>query len=166
MAAPLFLLAPPRSYTSLMNAMLGQHPQAFGLPELCLFNTTKLKGMWARESDEMENHAKTRQGLLRAVAEIYAGEQTTATITMAHHWCTARQEGSVADVYRELVDQIDPLISGEKSPSYTISVKRMADIYAAFPNARFLHLTRHPIGQCKSLMAMNDSAFALSVNAM
>ena len=30
MAAPLFLLAPPRSYTSLVNAMIGQHPQAFG----------------------------------------------------------------------------------------------------------------------------------------
>ena len=42
MAAPLFLLAPPRSYTSLMNAMLGQHPQAFGLPELCLFNVSTL----------------------------------------------------------------------------------------------------------------------------
>ena len=43
MAAPLFLLAPPRSYTSLINAMLGQHPQAFGLPELCLFNVEVLK---------------------------------------------------------------------------------------------------------------------------
>ncbi len=166
MAAPLFLLAPPRSYTSLMNAMLGQHPQAFGLPELCLFNVTHLKGMWVRESDEMENHAKTRQGLLRAVAEIYAGEQTTNAITMAHHWCIARQNWSVADVYRELVDQIDPLVSVEKSPSYTISVQRMADIYAAFPNARFLHLTRHPIGQAKSVMAMNDGAFALYVNSI
>ena len=42
MTAPLFLLAPPRSYTSLVNAMLGQHPQAFGLPELCLFNVERL----------------------------------------------------------------------------------------------------------------------------
>ena len=42
MPAPLFLLAPPRSYTSLVNAMIGQHPQAFGVPELCLFNTERL----------------------------------------------------------------------------------------------------------------------------
>ena len=34
MAAPLFILAPPRSYTSLFNAMIGQHPEAYGLPEL------------------------------------------------------------------------------------------------------------------------------------
>ncbi|MEQ1359250.1 sulfotransferase, partial [Salmonella enterica] len=39
-------------------------------------------------------------------------------------------------------------------------------IYEAFPNARFLHLTRHPIGQCKSVMAMNDGAFALYVNSI
>jgi hypothetical protein len=149
-----------------MNAMLGQHPQAFGLPELCLFNVPKLKGMWVRESDEMENHTKTRQGLLRAVAEIYGGEQTTATIKMADHWCAVRQEWSTAEVYRELVDAIHPLISVEKSPSYTISTKRMIRIYEAFPNARFVHLTRHPVGQCKSVMALNDGAFALYVNSI
>ncbi len=166
MAAPLFLLAPPRSYTSLINAMLGQHPQAFGLPELCLFNVEKLKGLWVRNSDEMENYSKTRQGLLRAVAEIYAGEQTTATIAMAHHWAAARQEKSTAAVYRELVAKIHPLVPVEKSPSYTISLKRMLAMYEAFPDARFLHLTRHPVGQCKSVMNLNDGAFALYVNAI
>ncbi len=55
MAAPLFLLAPPRSYTSLINAMLGQHPQAYGLPELCLFNGQILKDMWVRNTDEISN---------------------------------------------------------------------------------------------------------------
>jgi hypothetical protein len=166
MAAPLFLLAPPRSYTSLINAMLGQHPQAFGLPELCLFNVKTLKEMWVRTSDEMENYSKTRQGLLRAVAEIYAGEQTSATITMAYHWAAARENKSTAEVYRELVAKIHPLVPVEKSPSYTISLKRMIAMYEAFPDARFLHLTRHPVGQCKSVMALNDGAFALYVNAI
>ncbi len=166
MAAPLFLLAPPRSYTSLMNAMLGQHPQCFGLPELCLFNVETLLELWVRTSDEMSNDSKTRQGLLRAVAEIYAGEQTSATITMASHWCAVREHRSTADVYRELVDAIDPLIAVEKSPSYTIDVERMVRMRRAFPEARFLHLTRHPVGQCKSVMAMNDGAFALYVNSI
>ena len=91
MAAPLFLLAPPRSYTSLINAMLGQHPQCFGLPELCLFNVEYLMELWVRTSDEMGSEAKTRHGLLRAVAEIYAGEQTMDSVRMANHWCAARQ---------------------------------------------------------------------------
>src|SRR6478735_3666206 len=125
MAAPLFLLAPPRSYTSLINAMLGQHPQAFGLPELCLFNVKKLKGLWVRDTDEMSDDSRARQGVLRAVAEIYAGEQTKPAITMAEHWCAAREEMSTSDVYRELVDKIHPLIAVEKSPAYTIDINRM-----------------------------------------
>lgn len=166
MAAPLFLLAPPRSYTSLMNAMIGQHPQAFGLPELCLFNVDRLIDLWVRRTDEIENFSKTRQGLLRAVAEIYGGEQTNATVRMANHWVAARQHLPTGDVYRELVDQIDPLIAVEKSPSYTISIKRMQAIYRTFPDARFLHLVRHPVATCKSIMALNEGAFALYVNSI
>lgn len=166
MAPPLFLLAPPRSYTSLINAMIGQHPQTFGLPELCLFNVDELKGLWVRTSDEMGDDAKGRQGLLRAVAEIYAGEQTTATIAMATRWAAAREQRSTASVYQELVAKIHPLIAVEKSPAYTISLKRMRAIREAFPEARFLHLVRHPVAQCKSVMKMNDGAFALYVNSI
>ncbi len=167
MAAPLFLLAPPRSYTSLMNAMLGQHPQAFGLPEMSLFNVEILGQLWIRASDEMGGtDAKTRHGLLRAVAEIYAGEQTMHSVRMAEHWCAAREHHSVASVYQELVAKIDPLVAVEKSPAYTIDVKRMRAIYKAFPDARFLHLTRHPVGQCKSVMNLYDGTFALFVNSI
>ena len=81
MDTPLFLLAPPRSYTSVINAMIGQHPQTFGLPELNLFNVTKIKDLWRRVSNEVGGDSNRRHGLLRAVAEIYAGEQTPATIT-------------------------------------------------------------------------------------
>ncbi len=166
MAAPLFLLAPPRSYTSLINAMLGQHPQAFGLPELCLFNVERLKGLWTRNSDEMSDNSRARQGLLRAVAEVYGGEQTKATVTMANHWAAAREDCTAAEVYQELVAKLDPLITVEKSPAYTIAIERMLAIHAAFPDARFVHLTRHPVGQCKSVMKMNWGAFALYVNSI
>lgn len=108
-----------------MNAMLGQHPQAFGLPELCLFNVEYLMQMWVRTSDEMGNDAKTRHGLLRAVAEIYSGEQTMDSVKMATHWCAARQGHSTAQVYQELVAKIHPLVAVEKSPAYTIDIKRL-----------------------------------------
>lgn len=166
MADPLFLLAPPRSYTSLMNAMLGQHPQCFGLPELCLFNVERLFELWVRTSDEMGSEAKTRHGLLRAVAEIYAGEQTMDSVRMATSWCAARQDRSTAEIYQELVEKIDPLVAVEKSPAYTVDIRRMFRIEAAFPNARYLHLTRHPVGQCKSVMSLYDGTFALFVNSI
>lgn len=166
MAAPLFLLAPPRSYTSLINAMLGQHPQCFGLPELCLFNVDVLRELWIRDTDEIGDEARSRQGLLRAVAEIYGGEQSAAAVTMAMHWAAAREDRTTASVYQELVAKIAPLVAVEKSPAYTVSVRRMLAIHAAFPEARFLHLVRHPVGQCKSVMSMNEGAFALYVNSI
>lgn len=149
-----------------MNAMLGQHPQCFGLPELCLFNVGRLIDLWVRDSDEMGGEARMRHGLLRAVAEIYAGEQTMQTIHMASHWCAARQQRSTGDVYRELVAKIDPLVAVEKSPAYTIDLKRMLRIREAFPDARFLHLTRHPVGQCKSVMSLYEGTYALRVNSI
>ncbi|MFY9513908.1 MAG: sulfotransferase [Rubrivivax sp.] len=166
MAAPLFLLAPPRSYTSLVNAMLGQHPQAFGLPELCLFNVGVLVDLWkGSQGDIAENGSMVRHGLLRALAEIYCGEQSTATVNMALRWCSAREEWTTAEVFQEIVAKLHPMVAVEKSPSYTMSVLRMRAMREAFPDARFLHLVRHPVAQAKSVMAINDGAFTIKVNA-
>lgn len=165
MAAPLFLLAPPRSYTSLINAMIGQHPQTFGLPELNLFNVIKIKDLWRRVSREIGGDSNRRHGLLRAVAEIYAGEQTPATITMAQYWAAAREDQTTGEVFLELVAKIDPLIPVEKSPAYTVSAQRLTRIYETFPDARFIHLVRHPIPQGRSVMNLNEGIFAYFVNA-
>jgi hypothetical protein len=166
MAAPLFLLAPPRSFTSVTNAMLGQHPQTYGFPELNLFNANKLKELWVRISDEFGEDTNRRNGLLRAVAQIYGGEQSPETIQMAVHWAAARQEVSTAQVYRELAAKIHPLIPVDKSPSYTLSENRMERILKTFPDARFIHLVRHPIPQCSSVMNLNDGIFSLLVNSI
>jgi hypothetical protein len=72
----------------------------------------------------------------------------------------------VASVYQELVAQVDPLVVVEKSPAYTVDIKRLRAIRKAFPDARFLHLTRHPVGQCKSVMSLYDGTFALFVNSI
>lgn len=165
MAAPLFLLAPPRSYTSVINAMIGQHPQTYGLPELNLFNVDKVMDLWGRVSEEIGGDSNRRHGLLRTVSQIYAGEQTLATIIMAEHWAAAREDLTTGEVFRELVDKIDPLIAVEKSPAYTVSVERLRRIYKTFPNARFIHLIRHPIPQGTSVLKLNNGIFALFVNS-
>ena len=165
MAAPLFLLAPPRSYTSVINAMIGQHPQTFGLPELNLFNIKKIKDLWRPVSHEIGGDSNRRHGLLRTVAEIYAGEQTSATITMALHWAAVREDQDTGEIFQELAAKIDPLIPVEKTPAYTVSEKRLTRIYKTFPDARFIHLVRHPIPQSKSVMNLNDGIFAFFFNA-
>ena len=85
---------------------------------------------------------------------------------MAIHWASAREDHDTGDVFRELTAKIDPLIAVEKSPSYTLSTNRLVRIYQTFPNARFIHLIRHPIPQCNSVMKLSDGLFALFVNAI
>lgn len=162
MAAPLFILAPPRSCASVINAMIGQHPQAFGLPELNLFNVETMREFWGSASGEIPG---IRHGLLRAVAQVYAGEQTSAAVEMAQHWIAAREDRATAVVFQELAARLDPLIVVEASPGHTLSVRRLRRIYDAFPEARFLHLIRHPIAQGKSVMELNDGAFAYFMNS-
>jgi hypothetical protein len=106
-----------------------------------------------------------RHGLLRAVAEIYGGEQTAATVDMARVWASAREDWPTGLVFQELVAKIHPLVAVEKSPSYAITVVRMRGLLNAFPDARFLHLVRHPVAQSKSVMAINEGAFTMKVQA-
>ena len=80
-------------------------------------------------SDDIGDDSNRRNGLLRAVAEIYGGEQTTEAIVMARHWAAAREEQNTGDVYKELVAKIDPLIPVDKSPAYTISIQRLERCY-------------------------------------
>lgn len=166
MAAPLFLLAPPRSFTSVINAMLGQHPQMYGLPELNIFNSEKMINLWHASSEEYPIDAKLRHGLLRAIAEIYMGEQTDETAEAAEHWCAAREDRPTGTVFLEIAERLHPLIPVEKSPAYTIEPERMDYIFKTCPDARFIHLTRHPVKQCESTMELNNGEFPLFVNSI
>ena len=78
---PIFILGAPRSFTSLVCTMLGQHPEAYGVPELNLFITETLEQMLQRLKGvrQFQMH-----GLLRTVSQLYAGEQTILSVDMAY----------------------------------------------------------------------------------
>ena len=42
----LVILGPPRSFTTVVSAMLGQHPQMYGLPEVHLFGAETIAEWW------------------------------------------------------------------------------------------------------------------------
>src|SRR5215831_16410513 len=84
---PLFILAAPRSFTSVVCTMLGQHPQMYGLPELHLFGAETMGEWW--EICERTRPAMPH-GALRAVAELFYGKQTEHTITLAAGWLRRR----------------------------------------------------------------------------
>ena len=145
---PLFLMAPPRSFTSVICGVLGQHPELFGTPELNLFR--------ARTMKRFIGQTRLHTGLLRLVSQLYAGEQTIESVQMARCWINARRERTTAEVHRELCAKMAPRAMVQKSPRYHRRLANMEAILEAFPNARFLHLLRHPRGMCPSYLELHD----------
>jgi hypothetical protein len=157
-APPLFILGSPRSFTSLVCAMLGQHPEAYGFPELNLFLAETVEEMLLTFSGykQIQMH-----GLLRTLAQLYAGEQTLLALDMARRWIWVHRDWTTTQIYQELVRKISPLIGVDKSPAYATKREFLDRINAAFPDARYLHLTRNPLTQGKSLMAIADGVMAV-----
>lgn len=164
--APIFLLAPPRSFTTVISGMLGQHPETYGLPELNIFLHQKLSDIWQAGRGGNAFDSRLRHGLLRAIAQVYFGDQNDEAIEGAERWCFARQDRLCKDIINELRAKIAPFHIVEKSPGYTFRIEHMRTIYESCPDAKFLFLTRHPIKQCESTMALSDGTFPKVANSI
>lgn len=149
MAEPLFILATPRAFSSVVSTMLGQHPQMYGLPETHLFVDDSLEGWWARASGES---FQMTHGLLRAVADIFFGGQTEETVALAIAWLKRRGTFTSGMVFEELARAVAPAILIEKSPNSVYSTESLQRLQRFFPQARFMHLVRHPRGYCSSVI--------------
>jgi len=146
---PLFILAPPRSFTSVVCAMLGQHPQMYGLPELHLFaaETVRDRTRLAEQKDFNIHH-----GLLRVIAQLYFGEQSEVTVRAARGWLRRRLHFTTGLLFENLAQEVAPRVLVEKSPSNVRHIGSLHRIGAMFPQARFIHLVRHPMSYGDSIV--------------
>jgi sulfotransferase family protein len=144
--APLFLLGSPRSFTSVVCAMLGQQPQMYGFPETRLFVAETLAGTWNKRPKQYPEH-----GLRRVVAQLFFGEQTDATIKLARRWLRRRSHFNTGFIFELLAERVYPLIPVEKSPDVVNNIRSLERMYKFFPHARFIHLLRHPRGHGESI---------------
>ena len=156
--APLFILSAPRSFTSLICAMLGQHPQTYGVPELNLLSAETIEQL-------LEGFKGLKQfqlhGLLRVVAQLYHQEQSIQTVEMAYRWIMQRYSKTTAEIYRELCAQIYPLIIVDKSPCYSTQLSTLQRIERTFPDAHYLYIVRHPRAQGRSMMNVADGLMTI-----
>ena len=152
--APIFVLAPARSYSSVIVAMLGQHPALYGFPELRLFRAERVAGLLREPPPGTAIPVRERiAGLVRALAQLHEGVQSPEAVVRARYWLAERSALPVADVLRHLLGLVAPRIGVEKSPESSRTdeaLRRMAD---AFPGARYVHLVRHPWPTVASMMA-------------
>ena len=86
-----------------------------------------------------------------------------ASVQMARRWIDRRLDHSTAEVYKELCEKLLPLHIVDKSPSYSKQTENLQRIRATFPNARYLYLTRHPRGQCSSMLKAPQAVLELTL---
>ncbi|MCQ4042785.1 sulfotransferase family protein [Streptantibioticus rubrisoli] len=152
---PVFMLAPPRSYSTVCLALLAGHPGIYGFPELLLFPLTTVGELLTegqRAPDLDRRYVEARQsGPLRALAQVHEGSQSDAAIDRARAWLHGHAGWPVTRLFDHLLAEVAPRIGLEKSPDTIGSDQAVAACLAAYPRARFLHLTRHPEATQRSM---------------
>jgi hypothetical protein len=154
-SAPLIILCPPRSFSSVICAMLGQHPQLYGFPELNLFSAETVDELLRLEEQPTAPDiaaATHTAGLCRALAEVSFGEQTPAALDRTRTWLLTHRHWPTRQVFGLLLSQIEPRRGVDKSPRTAASPLHLRRALTHFPEARFLHLTRHPVTAVRSLL--------------
>ena len=155
---PVFILASPYSFTSIVCAMLSQHPDAYGVPELNLLTTDTVAELIQTIPGKFQGNL---HGLWRTIAQLYAGEQTIQSVEMARRWLHRRRKSTTAEVYQELCGKVAPLQIIEQNTVYGTNAEAMARIAKTFPHAKYLYLYRHPIDQGKSMLSSSQGVASL-----
>jgi Sulfotransferase family len=135
---PLFVIGMWRSGTSLLYALLNQHPQIALMYEADLHLLQPLfwiPGTRRRWVDRWEfwNHGLGRHGLER--------NQTLEEVRSLR--------AAARTAYSEYAEKKGAIIGGEKSPNYFDCLTQLAD---DFPDARFIVIWRDPASVCRSVL--------------
>ena len=142
--------------SSLVGAMLGQHPQLYGLPELNLFVADTV-AQWHDDHTRRQNRPQALHGLVRALAQLHEGEQSEASVRHAWSWLADRREWSITRIFEHLAVAVAPRILVEKSASSTAQWSLLIRAYKTLPQANFLHIATHPLAVAHALLEQREA---------
>ncbi len=147
----IFILAPPRSGTSLLRIMLAGHPGIFAANELQLLGFQNLQQRATAYSDKF---ALWKEGLVRTVMELENASAETAKsiIQKAEENATSTQS-----FYQYLQNKIRGQILVDKSPSYALDPAILAKAESDFTDPIYIQLVRHPYAMVRSFEKMRMS---------
>lgn len=138
---PIFVLAPPGLPGQTLAAALGFGPTAYGLPEL---NLEQMDSIEVLKREMIGIRAPQLHGLMRAIAELYSGEQSAATIEMAGRWLLRRSHLATATAAQEIAAHIAPRRMIAPVTASLFEKANLKRLRLAFPEAVYLHLHMHP----------------------
>ncbi len=153
MARLMMMLSPPRSFSSLVSTMIGQHPEIYGFPELhCMVRETMGETMkWERKREKWLGPP----GLLRAMAELMYGGQTAENVMDATSWLEERLHWKSKDIMNFIMDKAEEVEGTpfclEKTPTLSFLPEALERVRQAWPDALYVHVTRHPVNLKKSM---------------
>lgn len=150
MIQPIFLLSPPRSYSSVISSILGQHPQLHSFPELQIWAHYSVSELLAHEGRSTRRRL-VPPGLLREIAFQMEGVQNEDSIARAWAWLVMNKNLSIDSLFTQLCSYHAPKACIEKSPVNSSSLGLLLRILRSYPHAKFLHLARSAVSSTKSI---------------
>jgi hypothetical protein len=150
---PVFVLAPARSCSTVTVALLAGHPGIYGFPEMLIFSVDTVGELIQRAPRPRQIPSfvePQRSGILRAVADVLEGNQEESAIDRAEEWLAERSWWSSRQLMDCLLERVYPQVGLEKSPQTVGTNKALRACLDSYPNARYIHLTRHPVSTMRS----------------
>jgi len=140
----IFILAPPRSGTTLLRVMLGGHPHFFSPPELELLSFNTLA---ERKRAFSGAFSFWLEGAMRAIMEIKGCDAEEAASIMRGF---EERDLSTKEFYGLMQEWIGDRTLVDKTPSYALHTSILQRAEVDFENALYIHLLRHPRGMIRS----------------
>lgn len=143
MIQPVHILTSPRSFSSVVNAMIGQHPELYGVPELSIYIGDSIGEVLRNTVDPA-----FLQGTVRAISEIAYGSQSLAASLEGWRFLLNNQTMTPKTFMDFLHQQLNGRRIVEKSPIYAYNKANLARMPKG---AHYIHLVRHPATYFESL---------------
>ncbi len=144
---PLFILAPPHHHASEVWAMLSRHPELASVPETNLLAAAIVSALDPFRTTNPHFLA----GLLRAISRFgFGGLGDAAASEAAQKWLDERRNAPTTDVFRQLREWSAPRAMVERITTLVSIPGGLDRLAEAAPDARYLHLSRHPREACES----------------
>ncbi len=140
----IFILAPPRSGTSLLSLMLAGHPDLIAFNELKLLGFDSLK---ERNAAYVGKFSLWQEGAIRAVMTL-----KKCTVDAARNIIDdfEKKGTTTKDFYYQLQQWANPKTIVDKTPAYALDSQSLQKIVQDFERPLFIHLTRHPLSTVNS----------------
>ncbi len=139
-----FILAPPRSGTTLLRVMLAGHSELFAAPELQLLGFDTLG---ERRTLLAGGLSSWTEGSVRAVMEL---ESWDADRSLQFIEGLEAEGASCKEFFHILQERAGRRLVIDKSTTYAFDLETLRNAERGFESPRYIHLVRHPFEMSKS----------------